>query len=99
MSAPRQHVAARPAAIHPRAAEPSAVDLLRRANQIVTDAYRADDRLAQAVRHLIQCAEDAAELLPGGDLDTAREALGCARAAVGAATYAVRAISDSQRSA
>jgi hypothetical protein len=35
--------------------------------------------------------------LPGGDLDSAQEALGCARAAVGIASYVVVKLGDEVR--
>lgn len=75
-----------------------AANLLLRADQIVAERFGGDnDRLAQAARHLITCAADVVALLPAGDLEAAREALDCARAAVGAATYAVSVLGDNIR--
>jgi hypothetical protein len=71
-----------------------AADLLRMVHQMVAVESGSDDPLTMAALHLICCATDVVTLLPGGDLPSAREALGCARAAVGAATYAIRQIHD-----
>jgi hypothetical protein len=46
---------------------------------------------------LIDCAAQVVGQLPGGDLESAHDALGSARAAVVSATYAVRRIHDSAR--
>ena len=59
-----------------------------------TNQLRAFCALTKAALHLIDCAADVVTLLPNGDLPSAHEALACARAAVGAATYAVRQIHD-----
>lgn len=73
-------------------------ELLRTAHRALAEASQPGDHLARVALHLITCATDVVSLLPGGgDLPTAREALGAARAAVGAATYAVRHVHD-QRS-
>lgn len=74
-----------------------AADLLRQVDRIVADEFAGDDRLARTARHLIRCAAEVVAVLPDGDLEAAREALGCARAAVGAATYAVRVLNDNAR--
>lgn len=72
-------------------------NLLRLADHAVADEFGPDDRLAQAARNLIACAAEVVALLPNGDLEAAREALGSARAAVVAATYAVRRFHDNVR--
>jgi hypothetical protein len=73
----------------------AAADLLRTAHEVVSDhSAGVDDDLAQAAMHLITCAADVVALLPRPDLHAAREALGCARAAVVAASYAVTKIHD-----
>jgi hypothetical protein len=71
-----------------------AAELLRRAHQLVVLEFGPDNPLTKAALHLIDCAADVVTLLPNGDLPSAHEALACARAAVGAATYAVRQIHD-----
>jgi hypothetical protein len=68
--------------------------LLRSAHQLVVDKFGTDQPLVQAALHLIDCATDAVAVLPCGDLEAARLAVGSARAAVGAATYAVRRVHD-----
>jgi hypothetical protein len=78
----------------PAVAAADATDLLRRADQMIAQEYGSGDRLSSAVRHVICCAADMAGLLPAGDLEAAREALGYARAAVVEATYAVRVLHD-----
>ena len=75
----------------------SAVDLLRRADEMVADEYGPGDRYSCAVRHVIRCAAAMAVDLPLRDLVAAREALSQARAAVVAATYAVRVLHDDQK--
>lgn len=72
-------------------------NLLRLADHAVADEFGPDDWLAQAARNLIACAAEVVALLPNGDLEAAREALGPARAAVVAATYAVRRFHDNAR--
>jgi hypothetical protein len=74
-----------------------AADLLHRVEKIVEVGYGPDDRFASAVRHMIRSAADMATVLPNRDLEAAREALGHARAAVGAATYAVRVLHGEPR--
>lgn len=68
--------------------------LLRAAHQAVSGEFGADQPLVQVALHLINCAADAVALLPESDLEAAHKALGCARAAVGTATYAVRRVHD-----
>jgi hypothetical protein len=77
--------------------EDDADKLLRAAYQAVADRFGPDEPLTQAVLYLINCAADAVSLLPDGDLQAARQALGCARAAVTTATDAVRRIHDEIR--
>jgi hypothetical protein len=79
------------------AAAVDATDLLRRADRTIAQEYGSSDRFGNAVRHVICCAADMAVLLPAGDLEAAREALGCARAAVVEATYAVRVLHDERK--
>jgi hypothetical protein len=67
------------------------------AHQAVAEEFGQENLLAQAAQYLITCAADVAALLPRGDLEAAQEALGCARAAVGAATYVVYKIGDNVR--
>lgn len=69
-----------------------AADLLRRADLALGSEFDEHDRLALATRHVVRCAADMLEALPTGDLEAARSALGHARGAVVAATYAVRAL-------
>lgn len=75
----------------------SPVDLLHVAVRVITDEFGAENWLASVTQHLIACAAEVAALLPEGDLQAAREALGTARAAVGIATYAVRRLHDDAR--
>ncbi|MFF2436026.1 hypothetical protein ACFVU4_17890 [Streptomyces sp. NPDC058107] len=70
----------------------SAAALLETAHKAVSQGYPCDDRLARAALHLIECATDVVIRLPDRDIDSAREALGLARAAVVTATCAVREI-------
>ncbi|MGW6898566.1 hypothetical protein ACWGF2_18415 [Streptomyces sp. NPDC054919] len=70
----------------------SAAALLETAHKTVSQGYPCDDRLARAALHLIECATDVVVRLPDRDIDSAREALGLARAAVVTATCAVREI-------
>jgi len=74
-----------------------AAELLRMARQVLREEFGEEDPLVQAAQHLITCAADVAALLPGSDLESAQEALGCARAAVGIAGYVVCKIGDSIR--
>jgi len=76
-----------------RATAPSVIvdDLRASAEELVT-ACGDDDALVQVAVHLIDCAADVVGLLPRRDLAAAQEALSCARAAVGVATYAVRSV-------
>lgn len=75
---------------------PAVADLLRRAD-LAAAGFDETDGCARAVRHVIRCAVLLTEALPAGDIDAARDALGEARAAVGAATYAVRVLHDAAR--
>jgi hypothetical protein len=73
----------------------AATELLRTAHQTLADhSGGTEDHLGQAAMYLISCAADVVALLPSPDLEAAREALGCARAAVVAASYAVHKIHD-----
>lgn len=74
----------------------TATALLETAHQAVAQGFPCDDRLARAALHLIECAADVVERLPRADrdVDSAREALGHARAAVVTATFAIRQIHD-----
>jgi regulator of sirC expression with transglutaminase-like and TPR domain len=72
-------------------------ELLRRAEQVIEVGYGRDDRFAVALRHMIRSAADMAAALPTTDPAAAREVLGHARAALGAAVYAVRALHDEPR--
>ncbi|MGW2637549.1 hypothetical protein [Streptomyces sp. NPDC001348] len=77
----------------------SAATLLKSARTAVEQSYPCDDSLARAALHLIECATDAVVRLPDRDLDSARDVLGLARAAVVTATVAVGEIHDRTRSA
>jgi hypothetical protein len=74
---------------------PSApAELLARAG----DVLPGDDSLTEAARHLIACAAGVVGQLGGEpDLPAAQQALGHARAAVVAATYAVRTVHERGR--
>ncbi|MER6122365.1 hypothetical protein ABT173_06660 [Streptomyces sp. NPDC001795] len=76
----------------------SAAALLKSARTAVEQSYPCDDSLARAALHLIECATDVVVRLPDRDLDSARDVLGLARAAVVTATVAVREIHDQKRS-
>ncbi|MFF3748285.1 hypothetical protein ACWDFH_13100 [Streptomyces kronopolitis] len=76
----------------PTAAPADSVAQLRNARRLVEQEFAADQPLTRAALHLIDCATDIVARLPEGDLDTAREALGSARAAVVSATYAVGSV-------
>ncbi len=75
----------------------SAAQLLETAHKAVQQGFPRDDRLARAALHLIECATDVVVRLPERDLDSAREALSLARAAVVTATTAVREVHDRDR--
>jgi hypothetical protein len=75
----------------------SAAALLQSARSAVEQSYPLDDSLARAALHLIECATDVVVRLPERDLDSARDVLGLARAAVVTATVAVREIHDRDR--
>jgi hypothetical protein len=70
---------------------------LATARQLVLERFDADEPLTMAALALIDCAAQVVGQLPGGDLESAHDALGSARAAVVSATYAVRRIHDSAR--
>jgi hypothetical protein len=74
-----------------------AAELLRQAQEVVADQIDLDDPLNQAAQQLIGCAAGVVQTLSGGDLDSAQEALGCARAAVGIASYVVVELGDEVR--
>ncbi len=84
-------------ACRPGEDEHDVVDLLRRAHRTVLAGSAVDDPLEQTALHLISCAAGMVEQLRERDLDAAREALGCARAAVVTATYAVQQIDSETR--
>lgn len=73
------------------------VTLLMGAHLAVTDRFGERDPLAQTALHLITCAAEVVGLLPDADVEAAREALGHARSAVTAATYAVIRVNDEVR--
>ncbi|MER7566239.1 hypothetical protein ACGFWE_18035 [Streptomyces sp. NPDC048523] len=75
----------------------NAAALLKSARTAVEQSYPCDDSLARAALHLIECATDVVVRLPHRDLDSARDVLGLARAAVVTATIAVREIHDDKR--
>lgn len=66
-----------------------AEDLLRTAYAKLT-MTPADDPLAVAATHLVRCALDGVALVSRPAPSAAAEILGCARAAVTVATYALR---------
>ncbi|HEY2697858.1 MAG TPA: hypothetical protein VGJ45_20530 [Pseudonocardiaceae bacterium] len=70
---------------------------LASARELVAERFDADEPLTMAALALIDCAAQIVRQLPGGDLESAHDALGSARAAVVSATYAVRRIHDSAR--
>jgi hypothetical protein len=74
-----------------------AIEWLRLAHELVAEQGDPADPLVQAAQHLISCATDVALALPGRDIETAREALSCARAAVGIASYVVCRLGDDAR--
>ncbi|RJO70853.1 hypothetical protein D5S18_27085 [Nocardia panacis] len=73
-----------------------AEDLLRAVYEKLR-AVPADDPLALAATHLVRCAMDGVALLSQPESSTANEILGCARAAVTVATYAVREVDGRDR--
>ena len=73
------------------------VTLLMGAHVAVSDRFGDQDPLAQTALHLITCAAGVVGLLSDADVEAAREALGHARAAVTAATYAVVRVHDEVR--
>ncbi|MEV7007425.1 hypothetical protein [Streptosporangium sp. NPDC051022] len=76
-------------------AEP--VAQLRNVRRLVAEGLASDEPLTLAALYLIDCAADMVGCLEDGDLESARDALGSARAAVVSATYAVRRIHDLSR--
>jgi hypothetical protein len=70
---------------------------LHAVRQRVERDFDADEPLTRTALHLIDCAADVVGRLPGGDVDSTREALAAARAAVISATYAVRRAHDRTR--
>ncbi|MGH3662075.1 MAG: hypothetical protein ACRDT8_01915 [Micromonosporaceae bacterium] len=66
-----------------------AESLLQLAHEVVASSRDGSEPLTQAALHLINCAAEAVGLLSRGDPDAAQQALGCARAAVTTATYAL----------
>lgn len=82
-------------AAHNGTADPGA--LLACAQVALRDEFDEQDPLAQTALHLIMCAAGAVTALRAADVDAAREALGHARAAVTAATYAVLRVHDEAR--
>lgn len=79
------------------AASADTIAQLRTARRLVAERFTSEEPLTQAALNLIDCAVDVVSRLPAGDLDSAREALGSARAAVVSATYAMRRIHDLSR--
>ncbi|WP_378730415.1 hypothetical protein [Nocardia brasiliensis] len=73
-----------------------AEDLLRTAYEKLASAP-ADDPLASAATHLVRCAMDGVAMLNQPESSTARGILGCARAAVTVATYALREVDGRDR--
>lgn len=71
--------------------------VLATARQLVADRFDTNEPLTMAALNLIDCAAQVVGQLPGGDLESAHDALGSARAAVVSATYAVRRIHDCAR--
>jgi hypothetical protein len=67
--------------------------------RLVAERFDRDEPLTKAALELIDCAAEVVAQLPGGDLESAQSALGSARAAVVSATYAVRRIHDTTRTA
>lgn len=70
------------------------VSQLHSVRRLVEEQYTSEEPLARAALHLIDCATDIVAQLPCADLDTARGALGSARAAVVSATVAVGLVRD-----
>lgn len=71
-----------------------AVDHLKAARRRVVEQYVTDQPLTRAALHLIDCAAEVTVGLSTADPDAARDALGSARAAVIAATWAVSRIRE-----
>lgn len=73
------------------------VTQLKLARRIVAERFTPDAPLTRTALHLIDWAADVVSLLPEGDLESACEARGSARAAVVPASYAIRQIHDVSR--
>ncbi|MGW2476902.1 hypothetical protein [Streptomyces sp. NPDC001665] len=72
--------------------------LLTKARDVLGRKGIEDSQLTRVALHLIDCAVDVSTLLTEEHgLETARDALGSARSAVVAATYAVRHTQDRER--
>lgn len=72
-----------------------ALSLLSQAREILEEESARADQIGRVTVHLIDCVIEVSNLLAKNpDLDTARAALGSARSAVVAATYAVRHVHD-----
>jgi uncharacterized protein HemX len=65
--------------------------------RLVAEHFDPDEPLTRAALHLLDCAAGVLHRLPGDDLDSAVQALASARAAVVAASYAVRRVHDLAR--
>jgi hypothetical protein len=85
-------------AIEHLASKPGTAELLRAAHDLAAEEFGLDHPMLLAAQHLINCAVDVIISLPKGDLESAREALGCARAATGIAGYVVCRMDDEVRS-
>lgn len=70
---------------------------LHEVRRTVAERANADEPLAQVATAIIDCAAGVVAQLSSMDLAAAREALGCARAAVVAATRAVHVVHDRGR--
>jgi len=77
---------------------PSTAELLQAAHDLAAVEFGLDHPMLLAAQHLINCAAGVVTSLPGDDLESAREALGCARAATGIAGYVVTRMGDDIRS-
>ncbi|MEV0603124.1 hypothetical protein AB0I82_28065 [Streptomyces sp. NPDC050315] len=67
---------------------------LHTVRRLVEEQYTAEQPLARAALHLIDCATEVVAQLPEGSIDACRDALGSARAAVVSATVAVGRVRD-----
>lgn len=73
---------------------PDPLTQLNSARRLVEERYTDEQPLIRAALHLIDCATDIVAGLPEPDLETCRDALGSARAAVVSATFAVGQVRD-----